>query len=256
MSSVAREQATRDIASPTPTEYLVPSQREVADFQTGGAAWVMDLSQQLSLLQARTMLHHLMSGWGDFPGGTPGREEQLQILNDGLLAQRTVYAAYREYGTLVVGEVVRQQAFFEHHAQADATEGTEQQGRDYAAHRAQLQTDQLQHLAVENARQLERYETDYREWRLQCPGRRAAPPDTMTKVDRAARCAACTERHSVEWGRTGGARSPFTAARLRRRDRQPAWRHGRQRAPNNHLGRRSRSSRRRLGHRSKAWVGS
>ena len=63
MSIVEREQATRDIASPTPTEYLAPSQREVAAFQTGGAAWVTDFSQQLLLLQPRTMLHHLMSGW-------------------------------------------------------------------------------------------------------------------------------------------------------------------------------------------------
>jgi hypothetical protein len=142
-------------------------------------------------------LHHLMSGWGDFPGGTPSWEEHLRILNDGLLAQRTVYAAYRKYRTLVVGEVVRQQAFFEHHAQADATGGRERHGGDYAAHPAQIQTEQLQHLAVDNSRQFERYATDYREWRLQCPGRRAVPPDTMTQVDRAARCAACMERHSM-----------------------------------------------------------
>jgi hypothetical protein len=63
MSIIEREQATRNTASPTPTEYLAPSQREVAAFQTGGAAWVTDFSQQLLLLQPRTMLHHLMSGW-------------------------------------------------------------------------------------------------------------------------------------------------------------------------------------------------
>ena len=105
----------RGIPAPTPIEYLNLPERQVADYQTGVAAWVMELSLQMSLLRrntvkARTMLHHLMSGWGDFPGGTPSREEQLQILNDGLLAQRTVYAAFREYGTLVVGEVTRQQA--------------------------------------------------------------------------------------------------------------------------------------------------
>jgi hypothetical protein len=101
------EQPTPDIVSLTPTEYLALSQREVAQYQTGVAAWVMALSLQLTLLRrntvkARTMLHHRMSGWGDFPGGRSGWEEQLRILNDGLLAQRTVYAAYREFGTLVV----------------------------------------------------------------------------------------------------------------------------------------------------------
>jgi hypothetical protein len=78
---------------------------------------------------------------------------------------------------------------------------------------------------------------DYREW---CEmGRRAAPPDTMTKVDRPARCAACEERHSMvrfpcrigsdvrhEVPFTSGTASPpraasRMAARLATRTRQP-----------------------------------
>ncbi len=128
----------------------------------------------------------------------------------------------------MVGEIKRQQAFFNHHAQADATEGTERRGSDYAAYRAKLQTDQLQHLAVENARIFERYEHDYREWRLQCPGRRMAPPDTMTPDVRGPKCTASPERHSMvrlPCRRGPGARSDvaFHSSRRRPEHRYRAW---------------------------------
>ncbi len=154
------DQATPDIVTLTPDEYLSLPQVEVAQYQTGVAAWAMESSLQITLLRrntvkARPMLHHLLSGWGDFAGGKPSWQEQLRILNDWLLAQRTVYAALREFGTLVVGEAMRQQAFFEHHAQAAATRGTEQEQRDDAAHRAQQPADHMQLLARDNTRLFE-----------------------------------------------------------------------------------------------------
>ena len=130
-------------------------------------------------------------------GDTPTREEQLLILKDGLLAQQTVYGAYRHFGKLVAAEIACQQEYFDHHVEAEATAGTEQGGADYAAERARLQIVQLQRLTAENARLFERHARDYSHWQLHNPAARAAPPDTMTTTGRGARCATCTERHSM-----------------------------------------------------------
>ena len=69
------------------------------------------------------MLHYLVTGWAEYPSGTPTGQEQMRALNDGLLAQRTLYAAYREYGYLVVAEIVRLNEYFRYHAQAEPTGG-------------------------------------------------------------------------------------------------------------------------------------
>jgi hypothetical protein len=86
---------------------------------------------------------------------------------------------------------MRQRDFFERHARAAATGGTEQEQRDYAAQRAQIQADHLQAALKNNARIFEQYDMDYREWLLHSP-------DNLSNGERAApKCAGCGERHSI-----------------------------------------------------------
>jgi hypothetical protein len=83
--------------------------------------------------KARAILFHLLMDWQGFPGERPSANDQKLLLHNGLLAQQTVYAAFRECGALVAGELVRQQAFVDYHVDAC---GTEQEQREYAAHRS------------------------------------------------------------------------------------------------------------------------
>ena len=192
----------RSFRAPAATMYLKLSKRHVDEYQAGVAAWLTELVQQMSLLRrntgkARTMLHHLITGWTEYVGEIPNREEQLLILRDGLLAQQTVYGAYRQFAKLVAAEMACQQEYFDRHMSAEATTGTEQNGADYAADFARAQIEHLHRLTAENARLFERHARDYAHWQLQNPATRAAAPDTMTTNERSAKCAACSVRHSM-----------------------------------------------------------
>ncbi len=73
------------------------------------------------------------------------------MLHNRLLAQHTVYVAFREFGALIVGELNRQQAFVNHQVDVAPT-GTEEQQADraYAVHLAAGRAEQLSFLVVEN----------------------------------------------------------------------------------------------------------